>query len=163
MVNSQTVVLALRENQKIITRVRDAKGRQEYLLSKGSLLGYNAGRVEKRYPISYPEKWRKTEFAHERNYDSKTGSFTVQTTGPSKTEDVYEMPFNADNVAKLYEKVEDDDCQFILEDLKTDEARSVSLSSMKDTLDVFCNKSFDYLWKADYMPAPVKAENSKRQ
>lgn len=62
MVNSQTVVLALRENQKIITRVRDAKGRQEYLLSKGSLLGYNAGRVEKRYPISCPQKWRKTDF-----------------------------------------------------------------------------------------------------
>lgn len=45
----------------VITRVRDAKGRQEFLLSKGSLIGYDAGGVEKRYPISYPDKWRKTE------------------------------------------------------------------------------------------------------
>lgn len=55
--------------------------------------------------------------------------------------------------------MEDDDCQFILKDLKTGEARSVSWSSVKDTLDLFCKKSFEYLWKADYMPAPVKAEN----
>ena len=69
------------------------------------------------------------------------------------------MPFNADNVKKLYEKVEDDDCQFVLKELRTGEARSVSWSSTKDTLDLLCQKSFDYLWKADYMPAPVKAEN----
>lgn len=55
--------------------------------------------------------------------------------------------------------MEDDDCQFVLKDLKTQEARSVSWSSIKDTLDLFCNKSFDYLWKADYMPIPVKMEN----
>ena len=55
--------------------------------------------------------------------------------------------------------MEDDECEFILKDLKTGEARSVSWSSVKDTLNLFCNKSFEYLWKADYMPAPVKAEN----
>ena len=112
------------------------------MLSKGSLIGYDVGGVKKRYPISYPEKWRKTEFAYQRNYNEKTGAFTVQTEGPSKTEDVYELPFNADNVAKLYEKVEDDECEFILKDLKTGEARSVSWSSVKDTLDLFCNKFF---------------------
>jgi len=63
----------------VITRVRDAKGRQEFFLSKGSLIGYDAGGVEKPYPISYPENWRKTEFAYQRNYNDKTGAFTVQT------------------------------------------------------------------------------------
>lgn len=36
----------------VITRVRDAKGKNEFLLSKGSLIGYDAGGVEKSYPIS---------------------------------------------------------------------------------------------------------------
>jgi hypothetical protein len=48
---------------------------------------------------------------------------------------------------------------FVLKDLKTGEARQVKWSSVKDSLDLFCNKSFDSLWRADYMPAPVKAEN----
>ena len=144
---------------KVITRVRDAKGKNEHLLSKGVLIGYDAGGTEKQYPIAYPERWRKTEFAYQRNYNEKTGAFTVQTNGPSKTEDVYVLPFNADNVRKLYELVEDDDCQFVLKDLKTGEARSCSWSSVKDSLDLFCKKSFNFLWKAEYMPAPVKAEN----
>ena len=29
-------------------------------------------------------------------------------------------------------------------------------SSVKDTLDLFCHKNWDYLWKADYMPPPIK-------
>ena len=142
----------------VITRARDAKGKNEYLLSKGSLIGYDAGGIEKRYPIVYPERWKKTEFAYQRNYNENTGAFTTQTTGPSKTEDVYEIPFTADNVRKLYEKVEDDDCTFVLKDLNTGEAKSVSWSSTKDSLDLFCNKSWLYLWRADYMPLPLKQE-----
>jgi hypothetical protein len=32
---------------------------------------------------------------------------------------------------------------FVLKDLKTGEARQVKWSSVKDSLDLFCNKSFD--------------------
>jgi hypothetical protein len=47
---------------------------------------------------------------------------------------------------------------FVIKDLRTQEARSASWSSVKDTLDLFCNKSFDSLWKAEYMPLPVRQE-----
>ena len=40
----------------------------------------------------------------ERTYNEKTAAFTVQTVGPSKLE-VCDLPFTADNVVKLYEKV----------------------------------------------------------
>jgi predicted alpha-1,6-mannanase (GH76 family) len=29
---------------------------------------------------------------------------------------------------------------------------------VKDSLNLFCNKPFEYLWKADYISALVKAE-----
>ena len=114
--------------------------------------------MEKRYPARYPEIWDKTEFVHSRTYDEKTGAYTVQTTGPSRTYQIYELPFSADNVRKLFEKVENDNVMFVLKDLKTGDAREVKWSSVKDSLDLFCNKSFEYLWKADYIPLPVKME-----
>jgi hypothetical protein len=142
----------------VITRARDVTGKKEYLLSKGFLIGFDAGGVKKQYPISYPEKWRKTEFAYEKEHDPKTGAFTVQTIGPSKSEEVYEIRFSADNVLKMYEKVEDENVMFVLKDLKTGDARSVNWSSVKDSLDLFCNKSWEFLWRADYMPPPVKQD-----
>jgi hypothetical protein len=142
----------------LITRVRDQSGKNEHLLSKGRLIGYNSAGQQKTTPISYPEKWNRTTFQNERTYNENTGAFTVQTIGPSKSEDVYELPFTADNVQKLYEQVEQHDCQFVLKDIKTGEARSVSWSSVKDTLNLFCHKSWEHLWKAEYIPLPVRME-----
>jgi hypothetical protein len=142
----------------VITRVRDQTGKKEYLSTKGKLIGFDSSGLKVEMHISKPEVWTKTEFAYERNYDQKTGSFTVSTIGPSKSYEVYDLPFNEENVKKLFEKVEDENVSFVLKDMKTGDARSVNWSSVKDSLDLFCNKSFDYLWKADYMPAPVKQE-----
>jgi hypothetical protein len=108
--------------------------------------------------IKKPEVWNKMEFAYERTYNEKTGSFTEQTIGPSGGQDVYDIPFSADNVTKLFGKVENDNVMFMLKDLRTSEAREVKWSSVKDTLDLFMHKSFDYLWSASYIPLPVKME-----
>jgi hypothetical protein len=142
----------------VITRIRDSSGKNEYLYTKGKLEGFNASARPEIMHIAKPETWSKTEFAYDRTYEEKTGSFTVSTTGPSKTYEVYDIPYSADNVKKLYDKTEDENVSFVLKDIKTGDARSVNWSSVKDSLDLFCNKSFDYLWKADYMPAPVKQE-----
>lgn len=104
------------------------------------------------------EVWNRTEFTNERTYNEKTGSFTEQTIGPSGSQDVYDIAFSAENVTKLFEKVEDDTVMFTLKDIKTGEAREVKWSSVKDTLDLFCNKSFDYLWNGNYIPLPVRQE-----
>jgi hypothetical protein len=65
----------------VITRVRDQSGKNEYLYTKGRLEGfYASGRPEIMH-IAKPEVWSKTEFAYERTYDEKTGSFTVPQLG----------------------------------------------------------------------------------
>jgi hypothetical protein len=61
-------------------------------------------------------------------------------------------------VKKLYDKTEDENVSFVLKDMRTGDARSLNWFSVKDSLDLFMNKSFEYLWKADYMPGPVKQE-----
>lgn len=142
----------------VITRVRDQTGKKEYLLSKGALIGFNAAGLKVERHIKYREMWNRQIFANERTYSEKTGAYTVQTIGPSKLEEVYEMPFNPQNVQELYKAVEDENVMFVLKDLKTAEAREVKWSCVKDTLELFKTKSFDYLWKADYMPLPVKME-----
>lgn len=151
----------------VIMRVRDAKG-AEYLLSKGKLIGYDAGGMRKEYSIARSEKWRNTVFLYRKNFNEKTGVVTVQTEGPSPADshDVYEMPFNAENVRKLYEKVEESNCQFVVKDMITGEAVDVPSredrrdpGSIKERLDLFTNKTFDYLFKAQQLPAPVKMEH----
>jgi hypothetical protein len=102
----------------VITRVRDSSGKNEYLYTKGKLEGFNtSGRPEIMH-IAKPEVWSKTEFAYDRTYDEKSGSFTVSTAGPSKTYQVYDLPYSADNVKKLYDKTEDENVSFVLKDMK---------------------------------------------
>ena len=108
--------------------------------------------------ISKPEVWSKTEFAYDRNYNEKTGSFTVQTIGPSGIEEVYDIPFSPENVQKLYDKTQDENVMFVLKDNRTQEAKEVKWSSVKDSVELFMHKPFNYLWNADYIPLPVKME-----
>ncbi len=142
----------------VITRTMDNSGKREYLSTKGRLVGFISSGIKVDRAIKELEVWTKQNFAYERSYNEKTGSFTVQTIGPSNQEQVYEITFSSENVLKLYEKVDNDDCQFVLKDLRTGEAKEVKWSSVKDTLDLFMHKPFDYLWKADYMSPPVKME-----
>jgi hypothetical protein len=54
--------------------------------------------------------------------------------------------------------VEDENVMFVLKDLKTQEAKEVKWSSVKDTLDLFCHKNWNFLWKGSYTPLPVRME-----
>lgn len=122
------------------------------------MIGYDAAGIKVERHIKHPEVWNRQIFAYERRYDEKTGSYTTQTSGPSKVEEVYELDFTPGNVLKLYEKVKDENVIFVLKDLKTQDDREVKWSSVKDSLDLFMHKPFETLWRADYMPAPVKME-----
>lgn len=142
----------------VITRVRDTKNKKEYLYTKGRLEGFTAGGMSVKIPIYRPEVWTNTLFGYNRTYNENSGSFVMETTGPSGTEEIYDIAFTAENVKKLYDKVQDENCQFVLKDIQTDDSRSVIWSSVKDTLHLFMHKPFEYLWKADYIPAHVKQE-----
>jgi len=76
---------------------------------------------------------------------------------------IYDLPFTPENVQSLYDKVDKyatkNPVEFIVKDEATGTAISVSWSSIKDTLKLFKEKSFAHLFNADYIPAPVKAEN----
>ena len=76
------------------------------------------------------------------------------------------FPFSQDNVRNLYERVEDNDCEFILKDIRADKAVDVPSredrrdpGSIKERLDLFMNRTFDYLFKVQQLPAPVIMEN----
>jgi hypothetical protein len=140
----------------VLTRIRN--GKNEHLYSKGRLEGFNAGGEPVTIPIYRPEVWIRTKFDYKRTYDEKRATFVTETLGPSGSEIVYDIPFTAENVQKLYDKTDKVNCQFVVKDMQTDDPRSVKWSSVKDTLDLFMHKPFEYLWKADYMPAPVKQE-----
>lgn len=141
-----------------ITRIRDPKTKKEYLTSKGTLSGYNSSGRPEKISIAWPEKWTRSLFNYERSYDEKSGSFHEYTTGPSGSEDVYDMEFTEDNVKKLFAQTENEDVQFIVKDLKNNEARSVSWSSIKETLDLFIHKDFQYLFNGEYIPPVVRQE-----
>ena len=140
----------------VITRVKD--GKEEFLLSKGFLKGFDASGEEVKKWVAWPEKWTKTNFTWKKTINEKTMTFDTECQGPSGTEDVYELPFTPQNVDKLYEMTDKDNVQFVIKDEKTQEATQVLWSSIEDTLKLFKEKSFDYLKMGDYIPAPVKAE-----
>lgn len=143
----------------VINRVRDSS-KKEYLTTKGWLVGFNeAGRLDKIW-ISWPEIHTHTEFAYERFYNERTGAHIEYTVGPAPggTQEVYSLDFTQDNLKSLYSQTENDDIEFNLKDLKTGEAKRIEWSSVKDTLDLFMHKSFDYLWKDEYIPLPARME-----
>lgn len=82
----------------------------------------------------------------------------MQTLGPFGSEELYDIPFTDDSVLKLYEKADNENCQFVLKEMQTKDAKSLYWSSVKDSLELFMHKPFEFLWKADYIPAAVKAE-----
>lgn len=101
----------------VITRLRDSIRKNEYLYTKGRLEGFDAGGTPVRIPIYRPEVWTKTNFAYKKTYDEKRASFVMETLGPSGTEEVYDIPFAAENVKKLYDKTAKENCQFVLKDM----------------------------------------------
>lgn len=141
---------------KVIVRFK--VGKQEFVCSKGRLEGYNsAGELKTRW-ITYPERYVSTTFGYNRTINENKMTFESVCTGPGGSEMKYDLPWNAENVKKLYEMSDGENIQFICKDDKTGEAFEVKWSSVKESLKLFSEKSWNYLVSGDYIPAPVKAE-----
>jgi hypothetical protein len=141
---------------KVITRIK--VGKNEYLCSKGNLMGFSAAGEPTNLWITYPERWSKTNFTFKRIINEKTMSFDTVCEGPSGTEEVYELPFSAEAVDKLMEKADEENVQFIVKDNTTGDASQVKWSSLKESLRLFKEKSFDSLMMGEYIPLPVREE-----
>ena len=59
-------------------------------------------------------------------------------------------------------KTPDNPCNFIVKDESTGTAIAVEWSSLAKTLELFRTISFEYLFKAEYIPDLVKTEMSQR-
>jgi hypothetical protein len=140
----------------VINRVRVDKN--EYLLSKGFLKGYDAGGSEVVNWCSYPERWTRTLFNYKRTYDPDRMKFESQLLGPGESELVYELPFSAAAVDKLMESADPDHVELNVLDTKTGEVRKVYWSSVKESLRLFKEKSFEHLMSSEYIPLPVRQE-----
>jgi len=109
---------------RVITRIK-ATDKQEYLYSKGTLIGYSAAGEETRRAIYGPEIYRKTYFSYKRVVNEKTMTFDSQVEGIRSIEVLFDMPFNKQNLQKLYEQRESDFIQFVVKDQVTDNAYQV--------------------------------------
>jgi hypothetical protein len=138
--------------------VRFKVGKEEFVCSKGRLEGFSsAGQLKTRW-IMYPERWLSSTFGYNKTINEKKMTFDTVCTGPNGSEMKYDLPFNPENVKKLFDKSDGENIQFYLKDDKTGEAMEIKWSSVKDTLKLFSEKSWDYLIHGDYIPEPVKLE-----
>jgi hypothetical protein len=70
--------------------------------------------------------------------------------GHSGAVDFYTMPFNSENLKKLYDIRQENNLNFVVKDEQTGKPFQVK--------DVNFQKPFEYLYNAEYIPAKVKAE-----
>ena len=144
-----------------IIRLRTMSG-DEFLYSQGNIIGYDAAGQECRLFISKPEAYLMTLFDMHRVYDNETKIFYETCRDPMETYDEYELPFSPKNVQLLYEKRNRSrnakPIQFIVKDEQTGMDVVVRWSSVEDTLKLFKEKDFLYLYNGNYIPQPVKEE-----
>ena len=77
--------------------------------------------------------------------------------GPSRSEEIYIMHFNPDNIKKLFDQRQNDLVNFVVKDEATGKAVQVKDVNAEKTLTLF-QKPFEYLFNAEYIPIAVKAE-----
>jgi hypothetical protein len=145
-----------------IIRVRTALG-EEYLYSMGTIKGYDASGLPVELFLSKPEVWTRTTFHRERIYDPQTKAFFETVKGPSGTFEEYDLPFSAEAVQELYDKRDKSNrtakpVSFIVKDEQMGMDVSVRWSSISETLNLFKEKSFTFLFNGEYIPAPVRAD-----
>jgi hypothetical protein len=135
------------------------KDNTEYLYSKGNLISYDGlGDPVKMY-VSMPEKWLKTNFGYEKDWNPKTKQVEKICTGPRTTEDVYTMEFNEANLKQLFDKRENDYIQWVVKEEQSQIPRQVLPEpNINDTFKLFL-KPFEYLYNVQYMTPEMKAHH----
>ena len=146
-----------------IIRLKTKNG--EYLLSNNRIVGYNQWGDPVISSASLPEKYQKTNFRFESRPNMATGYSMRMNVGPSGSEIIYTTAFTKENATKLFEmrEKENDDIQFIVK--SEEQGKSVGVKpqiTVNDTLKLFVDNSFEYLYNALYIPTETKMLNMKR-
>ena len=153
-----------------IVRIRTSDDK-EYFYSNGYLIGYDVNGDAVSQSCSNPETWTKTGFMYKREFDPSINRLKTKIVGPNALTTVYEMPFNENNLKKLYDKrITPEDLKllsqkrigeltFSLRDERNNTVRQIKDATgiLHKTLDLFL-KPYDYLYNADFLSPQQKAE-----
>lgn len=139
--------------------VRLKTDESEFLRSKGFVIGHDAAGETLDHPLPWPERWYKTIFSWQSDYNQNTKGFVKRCLGPMGIEVQYSLEFNKDNAKKLFDNRASDQVNFVVKQENSDEAKMVEPDvNAQKTFDRFVSNSFDFLWSAEYIPLPVRQE-----
>lgn len=130
----------------------------EFLVSKGNLISYDGLGDEVKHFVSMPEKWLKTNFEYQKDWDPKRKMVVKNCTGPGSSETIYTLEFNEANLKSLFDKRENDHIQWIVKEEQNQTPKQVSPEpNINDTFKLFL-KPFNVLYNAEYMTPEMKAQ-----
>jgi hypothetical protein len=146
---------------RAITRIRLADG-SEYLITKSDLHGYDAlGEQVPFFASSYPDKWTKTNFRYKTVVNPRTMQAEKVFDGVGSQEEVYELPFNKENLLELWNQRESDLIQLLVMDEPTGNIHDIKDVIPQKRFELLRDSDFDYLFKANYIPDAIKEEMRK--
>lgn len=149
-----------------IFRLRITGTHEEYLFSSGIIRGYDVAGSEVHEYISKPEAYLHTDFDIERIYDNDTKTFYENCNGVKNSYEEYTLPFSEENVEMLYEKRDKSrqakPINFYVRDEQLGMDIAVRWSSVQDSLKLFKEKEFDFLFNGNYIPTAIKEEMRMR-
>lgn len=141
---------------KTIVRLRRKDGK-EYLYSMGHLTGFTSLGIPISRTCRKPEVHLKTIFAYDRKFNPKTQTVEDICKGPVGSEIIYDMPFTAENLEKLYSQT-DEDLNLVVKDERNGMSVNVAWSNLDESKKLFKTKDFKFLYNGDYIPDAYKAE-----
>jgi hypothetical protein len=161
-----------------IVRIRTHSG-QEFLYSSGTLCGFSSLGSPIYHPIHKPEMYLRTHWHKERDFNRKTGKIEEIVKSPSHQQEIYTLPFSSSTVEDLFQQhtikpntpavyirnnkfTIDKPCNFVVKDQRSNTSISVEWGDIHRTKELFATKSFAYLFNAEYIPEPLKAEMRSR-
>jgi len=132
-----------------IVRIKVAEG--EFLYSKGMMTGYTQFGVPITKKFWEPEVWNEQTFSTVTQMDTKDQKWKPMINGPSIIITHYDLPFNEENVMKLYNKRDPKNCQLTVKDEPSQRAKECP------NLDMFIHKPFEYILNDEYLSVEQKA------
>jgi hypothetical protein len=154
-----------------IVRHRLSDG-SEKLTSFSQIIGHDVYGNKKTFPCDSLERITKPIFSIVKEYNTKKKQIVAYSEGPIGQEEVYEMPFTAENVDSLYKLTYDGKNPYFKPSSRSNQkvellikdhsnggmVKEVFWSSVEDSLKVFKEKDFDHLWNSLYLPQAIREQ-----
>jgi hypothetical protein len=146
---------------RAIMRVKLADG-SEYLLTKSDLHGYDAlGEPVNFFASSLCDEWTRTNFRYKTVVNPRTMQPEKVFDGVGGTQEVYELPFNKENLSELWSQRESDLIQLTVKDEPTGNVHDIKDVIPQKRFELLRDSDFEYLFKANYIPDAIKEEMRK--